>query len=95
MKVNQNFFSFKSATLILVFIFISNVFFAQTDSTKIVQDEIKTTEVQQTKEKKEKKEGKRKDEFKVFGGINFNKLSMDEKIVKPTIAVGWDMGASY
>ena len=44
---------------------------------------------------KQKKDKKRKDEFKVFGGVNFNKLTMDEKILKPTLAVGWDVGAAY
>lgn len=87
MKVNQSIFNLKSATLILVFIFISNVFFAQTDSTQVVQNEIKTIEKQQTK--------KRKDELKVFGGVNFNILSMDTKLLKPAMAVGWDLGASY
>ena len=92
MKVNPNFFNLKSATLVLVFIFISNVFFAQTDSTQVVQDDIKTTEEQQTKEKKEKK---KKDEFKVFAGANFNNLNISSETYEPTIAAGWSLGASY
>jgi len=92
MKVNQNFFNFKSATLVLVFIFTSNVFFAQTDSTLVVQNEIKPAEEQQTKEKKGKK---RKDEFKIFGGASVNQLNIDSDKYESTLAAGWLLGASY
>lgn len=92
MKVNQNFFNLKSATLVLVFIFMSNVFFAQTDSTQVVQDEIKITEEQQTKEKKNRK---RKDEFKVFAGANINQMNIDSDKYESTLAAGWLMGVSY
>ena len=41
------------------------------------------------------KEHKKSNYFKVFGCVNFNKLIMDEKLVKPATAVGWLVGASY
>ena len=93
MKKNQNFFSLKSITLILVFLFLSNVFFAQTDSVQVVQTDPKPAEVQQVKEKSKKK--KRKDEFKVFAGVNFNQLSIDSEMYKSTLAVGYLLGVSY
>ena len=93
MRKNQNFFSLKSTTLILVFLFISNVFFAQTDSVQVVQTDTSSVEVQQVIEKSQ--ERKKKDEFKVFGGANFNILSMDTELLKPAMATGWDLGVSY
>jgi hypothetical protein len=49
----------------------------------------------QDDEATQKKDKKRKDEFKIFGGVNFNILTMDTKLLKPAMAVGWDLGASY
>lgn len=93
MKKNQNFFSLKSITLILVFLFLSNVFFAQTDSVQVIQTDPKPAEVQQEKEKSQKK--KKKDEFKLFAGVNFNQLSIDSEMYKSTLAVGYLLGVSY
>lgn len=93
MRKNQNFFSLKSTTLILVFLFLSNAFFAQTDSVQVIQTDTMPVEVQQVKEKSQKK--KRKDEFKVFAGVNFNQLSIDSEKYKSTLAVGYLLGASY
>ena len=95
MRKNQNFFSLKSTTLILVFLFLSNAFFAQTDSTQVVQTDPKPVEVQQEKEKKQKKDRKRKDEFKIFAGVNFDQLSIDSKKYESTLAAGYLLGVSY
>ena len=95
MKNNQNFFNLKLSTLILVFLFLSNILFAQTDSTQVVQTDTKTVEEQQVDGKKKKKEKKRKDEFKVFAGVNFNNLGVDEGLYKSELGVGYLLGASY
>ena len=43
----------------------------------------------------QKKDKKKRDDFKVFGGVSFNNLIVDSKLVKPQTAVGWLLGASY
>ena len=95
MKKNKNLFSFKSITLILVFLFQSNVFIAQTDSVQVVQTDTNSVEVQQVQEKSQKKKSKRKDEFKVFAGVNFNQLSINSEKYESTMSTGWLLGASY
>jgi hypothetical protein len=65
----------------------------KTDSVQVVQTDPKPAEVQQVKEKSKKK--KRKDEFKVFAGVNFNQLSIDSEMYKSTLAVGYLLGVSY
>ena len=44
---------------------------------------------------KQKKDKKKKDDFKIFGGITFNKLSMNSEVLNPTTATGWNLGVSY
>jgi len=95
MRKNQNFFSLKSTIPILVFLFLSRTFYAQTDSTQIVQTDPKPVEVQQEKKKKQKEDKKRKDEFKVFAGISLNHLSIDSEKYESTLGAGWLLGASY
>ncbi len=85
----------KSYFLLLSLIFMASVMFSQTKTPEgSAPDSVKNV-TQEEPAKKQKKERKRKDEFKVFGGLNFNKLAMDESILKPTLAIGWDLGASY
>ena len=90
MKIN----SLKSHFLLLIFIFVANIMFAQTSALAPSPDDIDYYP-QDESETKQKKGKKRKDEFKVFGGVNFNILSMDTKLLKPAMATGWDLGASY
>jgi hypothetical protein len=42
-----------------------------------------------------KKEKKRKDEFKVYAGINFNQLNLSAQKYETTMGIGWLLGASY
>jgi len=44
---------------------------------------------------KQKKEKKRKDEFKIYGGINVNKIKIESSKYETTIAPGFLLGASY
>ena len=44
---------------------------------------------------KQKKDKKRKDEFKVYAGINFNNLNISSEQYEPTMGIGWALGASY
>lgn len=84
----------KSQYLFLMFVFIASSVFSQTSALAPPPDKagLYPQDEQETKPKKDKK---RKDEFKVFVGINFNKLTMDAVILKPTMAIGWDLGVSY
>jgi hypothetical protein len=80
--------------LFIIFVFTANIMFSQTDTLTSAAGS-QDTQPREEQQKKEKKERKRKDEFKVFGGVSFNNLIMDSKLVKPTTAVGWGLGASY
>ena len=59
------------------------------DSTNTTPD----ATVQNTQEPK--KEKKKRNDFKIYGGLNFNILDMDAKILKPSMAMGWNAGFSY
>jgi hypothetical protein len=43
----------------------------------------------------QKKDNKRKDEFKIYGGVNFNNLNLSSGNYGTTTGVGWLLGASY
>lgn len=80
----------KPLMLVLIVMFVSNVIIAQTDSTQVTQQNNKPT-----KETKEKKDKKRRDEFKVFAGLNLNNISFDAENYEPTISPGFILGGSY
>lgn len=77
--------NFKNAIpiLILAFLFISGYSYGEGI---IPQDETS---------KKEKKDKKRKDEFKVYAGVNFNSLLVDENTYTSALTPGWMIGGSY
>lgn len=86
MKNSQVSLKPKLVFLTLMMFLFSLVFQAQTDTTQVSQTELA---------KKEKKDRKRKDEFKVYGGINFNNLSVSSDTYSSTIAPGWMLGFDY
>lgn len=86
MKIFQSNIQLKLVLLTLMIFLFSNVFQAQTDTTQVTQTE---------PAKKEKKEKKRKDEFKVYGGINFNNLSVSSDTYSSILAPGWMLGFDY
>lgn len=69
----------------MIFLF-STAFQAQTDSTQVDQTE---------PVKKEKKDKKRKDEFKIYAGVNFNTLAVTSDTYSSTITPGWMLGFFY
>jgi|AntAceMinimDraft_2_1070361.scaffolds.fasta_scaffold11290_3 hypothetical protein len=87
--------SFKSNFLFLIFVFIANLMLSQIHAQNVTLPDSVNSIAQEEQGQKQKKDKKRKDEFKVFGGINFNLLSMDSELLKPTMAAGWLLGASY
>ena len=87
MKNNQNLTILKSSSLLLVFLFLSNIVFAQTETKPVDEPE--------KKEDNQKKDKKRKDEFKVFVGANFNNFGVDETKYKSELGIGYLLGGSY
>lgn len=83
----------KPFILLLFISMLSSIMFGQTSVRNDVLPNYQLTP--QDDGTTQKKDKKRKDEFKIFGGVNFNILTMDTKLLKPTMAVGWDLGASY
>ena len=87
--------NYLNALILLLFVStFSNVLYAQTS----FNEEVLPTTYQdsvQNNESNQKKDKKRKDEFKVFAGVNFNNLDISSEIYEPTMAVGWSLGASY
>lgn len=73
----------KSFIFTSIIFLLSIVVIAQNDSTQVDQPE------------KTKKEKKRKDEFKIYGGVNFNHLVVSSDRYKSTMAIGWMLGGSY
>jgi hypothetical protein len=43
----------------------------------------------------EKKEKKKKDSFKIYGGLTFNKLNLPEEVYQSNSELGWMAGFSY
>ena len=88
----------KSYLFALIFLFFvstfSNVLFAQTSFNEGILPETYQLSPQDD-EVKQKKDKKRKDEFKVFAGINFNNLNISSEQYEPTMGIGWALGASY
>jgi len=83
------------AIIILFFVStFSNVLFAQTSFNEGILPESYQLSPQDD-EAKQKKDKKRKDEFKVFAGINFSNLNISSEQYEPTMGIGWALGASY
>ena len=68
-------------------LFFMSGLIAQTDSIQGSQ--------QNTKEEKQKKDRKRKDEFKVYAGLNVNEISISSDKYQSVFAPGFLLGASY
>jgi len=87
--------SYLYAIIILFFVStFSNVLFAQTSFNEGILPESYQLSLQDD-EAKQKKDKKRKDEFKVFAGINFSNLNISSEQYEPTMGIGWALGASY
>lgn len=81
-------------SLCLIFI-VSSLYYgarAQVDTTQSTQPGV--TKQEKGKEEK-KKEKKRKDEFIIYGGVNFNQLSVSESQYESTMKTGYHIGFDY
>jgi hypothetical protein len=77
-------------TVLVVFLFTSPIL-AQTSFSSDLSYNLKYMAQNQD----EKKDKKVKDEFKVYGGLNFNTLKLDNEKYESTAGVGWLLGGSY
>jgi hypothetical protein len=75
------------------FFLCSNFVFAQTDSLKTVRSDTTITKKDKDEKKGDKK--KRKDEFIVYAGVNFNKLFLSSDISESNILAGYHIGFDY
>jgi hypothetical protein len=75
----------RALTILLLLICFSLAVYSQADNQSDSSNETQ----------KEKKDKKKKDRFKVFAGINFNKLNVDESQFTSKTDVGYLLGASY
>ncbi len=87
--------SFKFNFLFLIVVFIANVMLSKTHAQDLKLPDSIHSIAQEEQVQQQKKDRKIKDEFKVFGGINFNKLSIESELLEPTMVAGWLLGASY
>ena len=90
MKANSKSDKLILCYLLMIFVFMANIALAQEDTGENTSKDDKENV---TEEKKEKK--KKKDSFKVFGGVNFNQLKINSEHYDPSLAAGWQLGASY
>jgi len=88
-----------SRTLLLIFLCCSSYYGlqAQVDTTKQQTGEPMsvTSDTSQVAPQKGKKEYKRRNDFKVFGGITSSKLNVSGSEFESAFAVGYDLGVSY
>jgi hypothetical protein len=83
----------KSNLALLTLFFIFNTAFAQHNT--ILIPSIDSVLYQDTEHSKEKKVKHRKDEFKVYAGINFNQLNIVNDRYHSNLGIGWDFGFNY
>ena len=82
---------FRTCLVLITLVLFSFPILAQTSivsnpfSNMLLQDE----------PQKEKKPKKKKDEFKVFGAVNFNNLNINSEYYEPTTGAGWMLGGAY
>jgi hypothetical protein len=93
MKTRNLPFLSKLLVIICLFISFSNSGYSQTEPVKASPD---TTVTRKDKEKDEgKKDKKRKDEFIIYVGANFNKLSVSSDVYESKMKAGYQLGFDY
>jgi hypothetical protein len=79
-------------SLVIIVASVFNCAWAQVDTTKVAQPD---TTIQQKGKEEKKNDKKRKDEFIVYGGVNFNMLSVDADVTESEVNVGYHLGFDY
>ncbi len=85
----------KKLFIIIIIALISNTLSAQTAYLNNSLPAFSVQEQEDEDGKKDKKGKKRKDEFKIFVGANFNQLNIADERYYSNMGVGWDFGFSY
>ncbi len=82
----------KKYTIVFVILCLGFSLQAQTDSLQVNQEQEK---IENTDKKKQRKDRKRRDEFKVFAGINLNKIELASQAYESDWMPGYSLGFSY
>ena len=80
--------------LLLFVLMLSSIIFGQTSVRSEVLPNVNHL-APQDEVAKQKKDKKRKDEFKVYAGVNFNNLNISSEKFNTTTGVGWLLGATH
>lgn len=106
MKTNQRFLRFLAFSTVFLFVALFNYVNAQTDTTKVAQPDTTlqpqqaatAATAQETGGKdgdSKKKDHKRKDEFVLYAGVNFNQIGVNESDFESTNEAGYHLGGYY
>jgi hypothetical protein len=90
--MNTNLLKIISLCLIFLVASLYNGIKAQADTTQVTQPDTTKQEKGQDEKKKDKK---RKDEFIIYGGANFNNLSVSSSQFESTMKTGYHIGFDY
>jgi hypothetical protein len=90
--MKTSFIKILAISLIIIIASVFNSVTAQVDTTKVAQPD---TTIQQKGKDEKKNDKKRKDEFIVYGGVNFNMLSVDADVTESEVNVGYHLGFDY
>ena len=80
-------------SMTLISLLLTDVTFAQNEQPP--GNQAAEEERYDDEETKEKKEKKKKDSFKVFAGVSFNTLNLNDEVFESTLAPGYMLGFSY
>jgi hypothetical protein len=85
----------KKLLLILAIAFLANTLSAQMSFRQTILPGFTTDDNNKKDRKQERKDRKRKDEFKIYVGANFDQLNIANDRFYSNMGVGWDFGFSY
>ena len=85
----------KKIFFIIVIAFMANTLSAQMSFRQITLPGFSALGQEKEDAKKQKKDRKRKDEFKIYIGANFDQLNIANERYYSNLGVGWDFGFSY
>ena len=85
----------KKLLFIILIAFMANTLTAQMSFRQITLPGFSALGQEKEDAKKQKKDRKRKDEFKIYIGANFDQLNIANERYYSNLGIGWDFGFSY
>jgi hypothetical protein len=82
-------------SLIVIIASLFNFAKAQVDTTQAMKADTTLQEKGKEDKKDKKEDKKRKDEFILYAGVNFNNLSVSDEIYESSLGVGYHLGFDY